>query len=124
MEYKGIDDPVTEADRRANEYIVHGFSADGTTSPGPCHTNCTNNNEVYSFHTGGAMHVFADGSVHFIRASMDIRQFVKLVTRAGQALDLRYRVPALPFGLHLTGVRPTPDGVVVDVAGTDTVLSG
>jgi hypothetical protein len=46
-----------------------------------------------------------------------------LVTRASQALDLRYRVPALPFGLHLTGVRPTPDGVVVDEAGTDTVLS-
>jgi hypothetical protein len=47
-----------------------------------------------------------------------------LVTRAGQALDLRYRVPALPFGLHLTGVRPTAAGVVVDVAGTDAVLSG
>jgi hypothetical protein len=33
-------------------------------------------------------------------------------------------VPALPFGLRLTGVRPTADGVVVDVAGTNTVLSG
>ena len=66
-----------------NEYIVHGYTADGTTNPGPCHTNCTNNNEVYSFHAGGANHVFADGSVHFISASMDIRQFVKLVTRNG-----------------------------------------
>jgi hypothetical protein len=47
-----------------------------------------------------------------------------LVSRAGSALDLRYRVPALPFGLRLTGVRPTADGVVVDVAGTNTVLSG
>jgi hypothetical protein len=47
-----------------------------------------------------------------------------LVTRAGSALDLRYRVPALPLGLHLTGVRPTADGVVVDVVGTGTVLSG
>jgi prepilin-type N-terminal cleavage/methylation domain-containing protein/prepilin-type processing-associated H-X9-DG protein len=67
-----------------NEYIVHGYTADGTDSPGPCHTNCTNNNEVYSFHTGGANHVFADGSVRFVSASMDIRQFVKLVTRNGQ----------------------------------------
>jgi prepilin-type N-terminal cleavage/methylation domain-containing protein len=66
------------------EYIVHGFTADGTSNPGPCHTNCTNNNEVYSFHNGGANHVFGDGSVHFIRANMDIRAFVKLVTRAGQ----------------------------------------
>ena len=45
-----------------------------------------------------------------------------LVTRASQALDLRYRIPALPFGMKLTGVRPTPGGVVVDVLGTDTVL--
>lgn len=66
-----------------NEYIVHGYSADGTTTPGSCHTNCTNNNEVYSFHTGGAMHVFGDGSVHFIRSSMDIRLFVKFLTRSG-----------------------------------------
>jgi prepilin-type N-terminal cleavage/methylation domain-containing protein len=68
---------------RDNEYITHGFDATGTTSPGPCHTNCTNNNEAYSFHNGGAMHVFADGSVHFITASMDIRLFVRLLTRAG-----------------------------------------
>jgi hypothetical protein len=47
-----------------------------------------------------------------------------LVTRASQALDLRYKVPALPFGLRLTAVRPTPDGVVVDVVATDAVLGG
>jgi prepilin-type N-terminal cleavage/methylation domain-containing protein len=68
---------------RDNEYITHGFTTNGATSPGPCHTNCTNDNEVYSFHSGGANHVFADGSVHFIKASMDIRMFVKLLTRAG-----------------------------------------
>ena len=66
-----------------NEFVVHGFTADGSASPGPCHTNCTNGNEVYSFHSGGANHVFGDGSVRYIRASMDIRQFVKLVTRSG-----------------------------------------
>ncbi len=68
---------------RDNEYIVHGaLMADGVTNPGPCHTNCNNGNEVYGFHTGGAMHVYADGSVHFLRSSMDIRQFVKIITRA------------------------------------------
>jgi hypothetical protein len=67
-----------------NEYIVHGFTSNGVNTPGACHTNCTNNNEVYSFHSGGANHVLADGSVKFISASMDIRQFVKLVTRSGQ----------------------------------------
>jgi prepilin-type N-terminal cleavage/methylation domain-containing protein len=67
---------------RENEYITHGFDATGTTT-GTCHTNCSNNNEVYSFHTGGAHHVMGDGSVRFVRSSMDIRQFVKYITRSG-----------------------------------------
>jgi prepilin-type N-terminal cleavage/methylation domain-containing protein len=72
---------------RDNEYIVHGAkSPTDTAAPGPCHTNCHNGNEVYSFHQGGANHVFADGSVHFIRENMDIRLFVRFVTR--QAGDI------------------------------------
>ena len=66
-----------------SEYIIHGFDATGTTNPGSCHTNCTNGNEIYSFHSGGANHVFADGSVRFISQTMDIRLFVRFVTRAG-----------------------------------------
>ncbi|MFO0801346.1 MAG: DUF1559 domain-containing protein [Gemmataceae bacterium] len=67
-----------------NEYITHGaLSKTDATDPGPCHTNCNNGNEVYSFHVGGAMHVFGDGSVRFIRESMDIRLFVKILTRSG-----------------------------------------
>jgi hypothetical protein len=38
---------------------------------------------VYSFHNGGAHHVMGDGSVRFVRTSMDIRQFVKFITRSG-----------------------------------------
>jgi hypothetical protein len=68
---------------RANEYITHGYDATGTTSGGTCHTNCTNNNEVYSFHQGGAHHVMADGSVRFVQASMDIRLFVRFISRQG-----------------------------------------
>ena len=45
-----------------------------------------------------------------------------LVSRVSHLLDLRYRVPALPFGLKLTGVRPAAAGVVVTVAARDTVL--
>ncbi|VTS06623.1 DUF1559 domain-containing protein [Tuwongella immobilis] len=67
-----------------NAYIIHGYTNDGLTSPGPCHTNCSNNNEVYSFHTGGANHILADGSVRFIRNSLDIRIMVKLLTRSGE----------------------------------------
>jgi prepilin-type N-terminal cleavage/methylation domain-containing protein len=45
-----------------------------------CHTNCSNNNEVYSFHVGGANHAFADGSVRFISESTNSRVFCRLIT--------------------------------------------
>jgi prepilin-type processing-associated H-X9-DG protein len=60
-----------------------GSSPDGAKKPGPCAINCTNDREVYSFHPGGANAVFADGSVHFLKAGMDMRSFARLVTRAG-----------------------------------------
>ena len=45
-----------------------------------------------------------------------------LVGRASDLLDLRYAVPALPFGLQLTSVTPAADGVVVGLEATDTVV--
>jgi LmeA-like phospholipid-binding len=45
-----------------------------------------------------------------------------LVAQASDLLDLRYAVPALPFGLRLTSVTPAEDGVVVGVEATDTVV--
>jgi prepilin-type N-terminal cleavage/methylation domain-containing protein/prepilin-type processing-associated H-X9-DG protein len=60
-----------------------GSTSDGATKLGPCAINCTNDREVYSFHPVGANAVFADGSVHFLSAGMDIRIFARLVTRAG-----------------------------------------
>jgi prepilin-type N-terminal cleavage/methylation domain-containing protein/prepilin-type processing-associated H-X9-DG protein len=65
------------------DIILQGSTSDGTAQPGPCAVNCTNNAEVYAFHSGGANAVFADGSVHFLRASMDIRVLARLITRAG-----------------------------------------
>jgi prepilin-type processing-associated H-X9-DG protein len=60
-----------------------GSTPDGTAFFGRCAINCTNDREVYSFHTGGANAVFADGSGHFLNATIDIRVFARLVTRAG-----------------------------------------
>lgn len=54
-------------------------------------------------------------------AGVDVPGF--LVDRASDLLDLRYAVPPLPFGLQLTSVTPAPDGVVVEVEATDTVLA-
>jgi prepilin-type N-terminal cleavage/methylation domain-containing protein len=47
------------------------------------HTNWSSNNEVYAFHPGGANHVFADGSVHFIKAATAPSVFVSLISPAG-----------------------------------------
>jgi hypothetical protein len=55
-------------------------------------------------------------------AGVDVPDFV--VDRAADLLDLRYPVPALPFGLQLTSVQPAAEGVDVAVEATDTVLSG
>ena len=70
------------ADREA-PYGLHGFTMDGATTPGPCHTNCTNANEVFSFHPGGANNLFADGSVRFIKETAAIQVYANLISRAG-----------------------------------------
>ena len=63
------------------EYVTHGYTADGNTTPGTCHTNCTNNNEVYGFHTGGANFLLVDGSVRFIGNSVDSGIYQRLGSR-------------------------------------------
>jgi prepilin-type processing-associated H-X9-DG protein len=50
---------------------------------GTCVMNCTNDNEVYSFHPGGANMLYADGSVRFLRDSVSALTFAALTTKAG-----------------------------------------
>jgi prepilin-type processing-associated H-X9-DG protein len=66
-----------------NGITVIGSSNGGVRGSGTCAINCTNEFEVYSFHSGGANAVFADGHVRFLSASIDIHTFAALVTRAG-----------------------------------------
>ena len=63
--------------------MLQGSTPDGTERPGSCALNCTNERQVYSFHAAGANAVFADGSVHFLKADINIRILATLVTRAG-----------------------------------------
>ena len=45
--------------------------------------NCTNKDEIYAFHPGGANFLFGDGSVRFLRSSLDVDTVIALVTRSG-----------------------------------------
>lgn len=65
-----------------NVLWCRGTTPDGSNL-GTCAVNGTNDHEVYSFHSGGANVVLADGAVRFIGVSIDIRVFAALVTRAG-----------------------------------------
>jgi hypothetical protein len=53
-------------------------------------------------------------------AGIDVPDF--LLDQAQDLLDFRYTLPALPFGLQLTGLQTTDGGVDVTVAATDVVL--
>jgi hypothetical protein len=57
-----------------NWYVIHDRCGDSFF-------NCNNNEEIYSFHSGGAFFGFGDGAVHFISTDIDPDVFVSLFTR-------------------------------------------
>jgi len=70
-----------------NALPLHGFTYDGLRCPGPCAINCTNNNEAYSFHTGGIVAAFADGHVQMLSENIDYSLYAELITaRGGEVL--------------------------------------
>ena len=74
----GWSDPNLEIALDGSDYLYTG-NGQGF---GPCVMNCTNDNELYSFHPGGANFVFADGSIRFIRDTIRNTTFAALVTKA------------------------------------------
>jgi len=54
----------------------------GGQGAGACVMNCTNDNEAYSFHTGGCNLLFADCGVRFVSDRISNRVFAAITTRA------------------------------------------
>lgn len=66
-----------------NLMVLYGTQPSGLTDPGPCAMNCTNNNELYTFHPGGMNAAMGDGSVAFLQEDIEGRILAGAVTRAG-----------------------------------------
>ncbi|WP_145062569.1 DUF1559 family PulG-like putative transporter [Adhaeretor mobilis] len=71
---------------RSNFMSVGGSRACGETAL----MNCTNEEEIYSFHTSGANFCYGDGSVHFIQEDLDPVVFAALHSRAGEEIVTDY----------------------------------
>jgi prepilin-type N-terminal cleavage/methylation domain-containing protein len=78
-----------------NDYGLDGaISRTSRQSPGNCVINCHNDNETFSFHSGGAMHVFADGSVRFVKDSIAPQTYAALITARGGGLTASETSPS------------------------------
>ena len=96
--------------RAATDFGLEGWDPTLSKTPGACAINCTNGEDVsvisgnpdpqvpypnyssdgtgetFAFHSGGANILFADGSVHFLAETTDIRMFARFVTRQGEEI--------------------------------------
>ena len=71
------------ADSTSGNTKFTGSVPNGTSGPGACGVNCSNDLGLYSFHPGGANTAFADGSVRFINENIDIETLIAFITRNG-----------------------------------------
>lgn len=80
-------DPTMNTSSSSFKIINNNNISPGTDGPSSCNwlavNNCGTNDEIFSFHTGGANVVFADGHVEFIRDSMSPTTVAGLVSRSG-----------------------------------------
>ncbi|HEY1064884.1 MAG TPA: DUF1559 domain-containing protein [Pirellulales bacterium] len=64
-------------------FAIDGATQNGGTNGGPCSMNCSNDNEIYSFHPNGANGLWADGAVRFMSDQMNLAALAAMCTRAG-----------------------------------------
>jgi prepilin-type processing-associated H-X9-DG protein len=52
-------------------------------APWSCSMNCSNDSELFSFHSGGCNVVMGDGSVRFMKSGVTMNQMSALLSRSG-----------------------------------------
>ncbi len=76
-----------------SDYGLDGAVSGSRTSPGNCVINCHNDNETFSFHPGGAMHVFGDGSTGFLNEEISPQVYAAFITAKGGAMTAAETAP-------------------------------
>ncbi|RLS35937.1 MAG: DUF1559 domain-containing protein [Planctomycetota bacterium] len=66
-----------------NDTSSSGVVTNSSGAIGKCYINCSNDSEMYSFHTGGSHVLMGDGAVRFLSANIDGQTLVALGTRDG-----------------------------------------
>jgi hypothetical protein len=61
-------------------------SVTAAAAPNRCSLNCTNQGEIYSFHSGGAHGGLGDASVQFLSRSIDLRILMLISARGDGAV--------------------------------------
>ncbi len=66
-----------------SHFTYQGYAADGQSVGFACAVNCNNSQGIYGFHPGGANVGFCDGSVRFLKESVQVTIVFALATRDG-----------------------------------------
>jgi len=81
-------DPLNYIATNGSDPSGSGIAAGGgfmgmPAAPYSCANGCSNDSEIFAFHTGGSNVVFGDGSVRFMRNGLTMNQMQALLSRAG-----------------------------------------
>ena len=81
-------DPLNYIATNGSDPSGSGIAAGGgfmgiPAAPWSCANGCSNDSEIFSFHSGGSNVLFGDGSVRFVRNGLTMNQMQALLSRAG-----------------------------------------
>ena len=81
-------DPLNYIATNGSDPSGSGIAAGGgflgiPTAPWSCANGCSNDSEIFSFHTGGSNALFGDGSVRFLMNGLTMNEMQALLSKAG-----------------------------------------